>query len=162
MLRQEWLRCVGTPSLKLGRDIYLVVEVVGILEPDETVHLKRVIFSFIHDLVECESINYVATKGDVSVPSSRCHRIAVFLFSHSTNIGFWSGFGEIGYINGRINPVRNIKVEDRVVRRGRVCLERQNDGIGVAGHGGFQQENRVGKVLESGRRTERSFEKRRL
>lgn len=69
-----------------------MVEMVGVLEPDKAVHLKRISLPLLHYLVEFKAINCVSSKGEVAILSRSCRRIAVFLFGQGANVGFRSGF----------------------------------------------------------------------
>lgn len=88
-----------------------MVKLTGIpLKSGEAVHLKGVNNSFLHDQIESKAIvDYIFARV-------RFCRVALFLFSQGPNVGFWACFRKIGHINWRINPVKGIKLENRIIR----------------------------------------------
>ena len=58
----------GRPSIKLGRNIHLSVDVVHILIPNKEMETKRVIFVSFPDRVKMEAFDYITTESKVPIP----------------------------------------------------------------------------------------------
>ena len=80
--------------MELIRDNDFVVEMIGVLEPNETVDFLRINENFRHNRVKSETVCGVSAKSDVSIPGSKGCRITVLLLSHKANVGFLGGFRE--------------------------------------------------------------------
>ena len=91
MFCQIRLGSCRSPGLELWGNVDVLVEMIDVLKPNETVHLERIGCTLFHDGVEGETVDNITTEREITMPQGRGRRFAVFLFGQGADIGFRSG-----------------------------------------------------------------------
>ncbi len=71
MFRQVRLGSHRSPGLELWRNVDFVVKMVGVLKPNEAIHLEGVSYTLFHDGVKSETIDDITTESEVTMPQGR-------------------------------------------------------------------------------------------
>jgi hypothetical protein len=74
---QVWLRASRSSREKLERNHNLMVEMVLVLVPNNTVKFERIRRHLLNAGIESESIHDISTEGEITEPLGRCSCLAV-------------------------------------------------------------------------------------